>query len=643
MIRAIELVNAGPFRGKHRIALEPKAYAVTARYETDPGRSNWGGKSFLFEMVDFPLHGRLKKSRRLDADGWITNGEAEGEATLHLEGGVIVSRFRRRGKATQVRFIGPDGREAAQGDAEEEIRKYLRFDKDDYLNIAYFESKQMARLIHEVPEKRLEIVRGWLGIEKAELAEERADRDVKRAVQKVLNLRTRRGTIEALLEELPVDADLKRFEKIRDGLVEKVTAAEKEARDVRTAHTDYEQALGIVEEHERVVAEGKKLASEVEKIAVNAKAARDATQKRYEEALAAQRVAEADLQTKKKVSLGLFDGRCPVAEIECPATKKINADREASADAREKAEQKAATATAKTRLERQMAEDAREKYEEGERKKDTLSRMREEIREVMSTVKDAKKKIAAGPPAEGSEAEMMLDSLRQQLTEANIVIGRTSEARARRDRYTAELKEIDAEFEALTADAALYTKSRAIFRSTQRRVSERALAGIGKSATNMLEAAAIDLSVGFSWEHEGKDYASACDDCGTAFPKSAKVKACERCGAARGMNVVRRLDVVRSAQSDGADDLCGVSLQLAAGSWLLSTRESPWATALLDEPLAAVDKSNRKALASAFVRLLGAGAFRQAFVISHSSDTADAFPGRIEIVVEKDGTRRIVS
>ncbi len=37
MIRSLHLKNAGPFRGEHRLELGPKAYAITARYESDPG------------------------------------------------------------------------------------------------------------------------------------------------------------------------------------------------------------------------------------------------------------------------------------------------------------------------------------------------------------------------------------------------------------------------------------------------------------------------------------------------------------------------------------------------------------------------------------------------------------------------------
>ena len=48
-------------------------------------------------------------------------------------------------------------------------------------------------------------------------------------------------------------------------------------------------------------------------------------------------------------------------------------------------------------------------------------------------------------------------------------------------------------------------------------------------------------------------------------------------------------------------------------------------------------------MALAIVRLLAqAKTWRQALVISHNPDIVDLYPGRIEIVVARDGSRRII-
>ena len=64
---------------------------------------------------------------------------------------------------------------------------------------------------------------------------------------------------------------------------------------------------------------------------------------------------------------------------------------------------------------------------------------------------------------------------------------------------------------------------------------------------------------------------------------------------------------------------------------------------MVDEPLGACDQTNRRALSLQLVKLLSAGAWRQALVISHNPDTVALYPGRIEVLVRRDGTRRIVT
>jgi ABC-type taurine transport system ATPase subunit len=122
---------------------------------------------------------------------------------------------------------------------------------------------------------------------------------------------------------------------------------------------------------------------------------------------------------------------------------------------------------------------------------------------------------------------------------------------------------------------------------------------------------------------------------------SAKVKVCENCETERGLNIVHRLEFLLSDRSGAADDFGGIAMQLAAGSWLLRERQSPWATAAIDEPFAQMDKSVRKAAAKQLLSLLGSTSYRQVFVISHSEDTTMMYPGRIEIFVREDGMRTI--
>lgn len=663
MIRSLLLFNAGPFKGKHRVDLRSMAYAITARYESDHGRSNWGGKSFLVEMIDFALTGKLKASRKFDADGWITKGERAGFVGVELEDGTAIVRSRRHGNSTQIRFTrlnDDEDREeffrvmsiderppagcAAQADAEAAMLKYLAFDADDFKNVAYFESKQMARLIHTVPEKRLDIIRGWLGIEKAERAEEMAQADVTATVRKANTLRARRAVLVEKLAVIGEPTDAKVHEEHAAKCAREIEKVRAEIDSMREQFERIRNAQSIVKTFEAFVASGKRLAAEVEKLAPleqlesnleQATAVRDLARSAHD-------AAKRELQIKQRVSLGMFDGKCPVADIQCPATKRINDDRDASRAAFERAK------TIESNTRRALDENERDalqcadEFDEAREKIDELKAARAEAREIADTVKSARKLLKKTTDLPDEDA--LYERERALLRERDEAMNAAAQVRADNKHHEiliAEQNEIDAQLADLGKRAAVAIQTRAVFRSTQRRVAERTLERISADANRMLLDAHVDLSVSFRWEYEGKNLASACEDCGAAFPKSAKIKMCDECGAMRGQNIIRRLDVERSDQSDGADDLSGVALQLAAGSWLLGARQSPWATAILDEPFAAVDKSNRKAMAGALVRLLGLGTWRQALMISHSSDTADAFPGRIEIVIAKDGTRHI--
>jgi DNA repair exonuclease SbcCD ATPase subunit len=107
---------------------------------------------------------------------------------------------------------------------------------------------------------------------------------------------------------------------------------------------------------------------------------------------------------------------------------------------------------------------------------------------------------------------------------------------------------------------------------------------------------------------------------------------------------VQRLDIVQTDQSGALDDLAGITLQIAAATFIVEKRQSPWSTLLVDEPTASCDRTNRRALAIELARLLSAGTgFRQALVLSHSPDVAEVFPNVIEIVVKRDGTRAITA
>lgn len=643
MIKRLILRNAGPFRGEHVLELGPRAYALTGRWEADPGRSNWSGKSFLLEMVQFALTGHLPKPRAADyaargwgaADGWISEGARDGVAELVLEDGASVRRERRRGKPTQVTFSSAAGT-ASQAEAEAAALRHVGFSDEDFRNVAYFEQGEMKRLIRTEPERRFDIVRGWLGLEKAEEAEDRAGKVAAEVVRELQRVRGRRDAVRAMLDAA---AELPDEEKLR-GLRDEVKEQMDRAAAAVQRRQDHGEATRAVAAFDAIVELGTRLAAELEKIPADAVARWVAAQDALGPVAGRRAEAESAAARKKRVAAGKFDGACPVLSgFECPARAAINASRAEAAAGFEEARAALEAAAREHEEAKSVAEDASRDAMARRAKEQELERLRERARAQQPEAKAARKLLRKNP----APAETAFDMAGMQRIHAEAVqaIAEAQARREHRERLGSELAALERALESAAADVAVAVASRNVFRATQRRVAERALDEIGGRAGAMMRESGIDLSVAVRWEREGKNPARACELCGAAFPASAKVKACPDCGAERGMNVVQKLEFVLSARSGAADDLAGVALQLAAGDWLLRARSSPWACAMLDEPLAACDKTNRRALAGQLIRLLGTGSFRQSIIVSHSPDIVDLYPGRIEVVVARDGSRRI--
>ena len=175
----------------------------------------------------------------------------------------------------------------------------------------------------------------------------------------------------------------------------------------------------------------------------------------------------------------------------------------------------------------------------------------------------------------------------------------------------------------------------------QKRLAESALTGIAAMANESLRDANIDLSVDITWSREGQGLTDECDSCGAAFPKGRAVKECSRCGATRGPKTVDRIEVELSDTSGAAEDLAGVVIQLAAGAWLRSRRDSLWSAAFIDEPFGSLDGENKRALSTHLSTLLrGRYGFEQAFVVAHDRGIMDSMPGRI-IVTADDSCSRL--
>lgn len=644
MIESLTLENWGPFRGRHVVRFRPGATAIVARHDDDQRRSNAVGKSILLEAVKYALTGETNKSRGWDVDGWISRGEKEGSVCLALEGGVTILRSKKVGQSRQLRFSRPGYSDASQDGAADAIAKYLAFAKEDYERVSYFEQKEAARMLRADPSDRLAIVVGWLGLGLADRAEERAGEIAASRWRDVEAKEAERAALKtAIAERQPAEgvdeaALATEVEKIRELIAgyEKRMAAMSAALD----------AQQVVEDYEVLVEEGKKLRVWVDENAERIE--REVSLTEAEEIALSDKLGDARraLAQTEEVARGEFDGKCPVAGIDCPATETINTNRVLATSRRKKAKAAFDEAKAEHEAANVKAAAARGDVATLHVKRDRLERMRDDVKKKADVVKRAREILAAAGEGDHATYEALSAGVyeaRDQLAEAeaDLRMHRRRVAEAKGDEERLRVKAEEAE--AATASHRVAHRAREVFRLARRRVAEKALGEIEADANEAIVAAGVDLRLGVRWEKEAKKLALECSACGGPFPSSAKVKECARCGEARGMHTTPRLDFVMSDSSGGYDDLAGVALQLSAGAWLLAKRQSPWCTMILDEVTAACDGAVRRGLLRYLAGVAARGQVRQLLLVSHSSDFVDALPNRIEIVRDARGERRIVS
>lgn len=639
MIGRLEITNWGPFRGTHRLELGPGAYAITARHESDARRSNAVGKSMLLEAIDYALTGRLNKNRGFDVDGWITRGEREGSVKLTLDNGASIVRSKKRGQSRQVRVSLPGRGEAAQDPAHHAFLKHVGFDEDDFRRASYFEQKEAARLLRTDPEVRLSVVSSWLGLSLADRAEDRGGQIVGERWGKVRLLEERKKILEYRLAPIESEAEIEKKREDADKLRVIVARLERELEEARAA----DHAREFLAAHDALVEEGKKLRKWVDdntrSIEKESKLAADALAVSNGEAAE----ASAELRKCRVVMDGKFDGQCPIGGFECPVADRINQDRTAAMILYKKAKARHDAASGAEMKAR--GRDLRAREGAGILASNTrrLEHLRGEVKKNLSRVEGSKKLVEQKGDVDADGIRSEIAGARQRLAEHEAALLAHERARTIAKENDEELEAIRADLDKAIGEHKIAHVAREIFRSARRRVAERALGEIEEDTNDAIARAGVDLTLNVQWEREGKKLAIECSECGAPFPVSARVKECARCAAPRGMHTIPRLDFVLSDSSGGYDDLAGVALQLSAGAWLLRARQSPWSTAILDEPSAALDKRVREGLVRYLAGVTSRGRYRQMLVVSHSDDVLDAIPNRITIIRKSSGDREIVS
>lgn len=646
MIRTIRMAGFMCFREEQILELDRKVYALVARRKDDAERSNWLGKTTLLEAIRFGLYGWHRF--RTD-DEWISHGEPTGMVELRLGDGSTIKRTRARGKRTSVYFVPAKGdptKPMMQDEAEAAIERLIGLSREDFEATCYFGQKAMSRFVTADPAERMRVVSAWMQLEPLERCVARVQKRAESHEQAAKKLEgylaaidARRAEIEGKGEdgnpvwtEEKLAAETKRLDDVIEALRGKLALLDDQQEKMAVAMA----AAARRKDFERVVEEGKALKAQLDAAGLaEKKAAWDTARAALSEREGAVREANRVYAERRSVALGVFDGRCPVAGIDCPAKERINADRAPAQQRLGEAEREWNRASAEMQKAKDAEGTARASYQAAQRLADRLDQLRQDAKRLQAQSKAP----AIDAQTDPEQVKKTIDETRAEMMEAASLKTRLSGYLEELHRGEKAREEAKAAREQLSGQLGLYREAAVIFgkRGAQRRVAEGSLAEIERRANEVLRDCGVALQVEVRWTREGKGLAKACDACGHPFPTSAKVKSCERCGASRGQALENKLDVVLSNRSGAAEDLAGIAVQLSASKWLRERRGATWSSAAIDEPFGALDAAHRKGLGRHLAAMLvGAYGFEQAFVVSHSADATNAIPGRIEIV--SDGT-----
>jgi len=623
-IVGLRLIDWQRFRGVHELELGPGVYALTAEDEQDAARSNYLGKTSLLRAIRWALDG--KRPRTVDSvEDLVSYDRATGVRSeqvgvdIELSDGAFISRLKPLGASESLEFALPDGTVLRGDEAERALPGYLGFEVVEMLDTCIAEQRALPGLVSAGSTASTEAFERWL--QTGKLAEA-AD-----AVSDELNeLMTEHGRcIAARVAGLEAGGTEAEVERRRAELVaaqarfEADHAAANSASEKLRAHAELALKLKTRDERRRLLEQVEALAGEVAELKAVPVPDVEAIVAKRERELHARDEARREVERARKLVSGQFDGRCPVAGIDCPAREQINARTAENRAALAKAE--AARKEAETRG--GLVECSFDEARAQQRRLDQASARLDAAVEAAARLAwiDSEQLPDVLPPVEQPPLvdRSAVERARAALGEAEAALARVADADAR-------LAELARSLAARRAALAILGPEGA-----QRAAAEQAVGGVVRAANGVLAEAGVDLAVSLSWGRETKELAVRCSGCGSPFPASTRVRQCARCGATRGPKVSNRVRFRLSHQSDGAAaDLGGLALRTAAFRWLRARRSARWSVAALDEPLAQMDRAHRASVSAAIQRML-LGTFEQAIVSAHDRAFLESVPRRIVV------------
>jgi len=634
-LKSVQVRNWLCYRDPQEIDVPLGATSVVARRVSDPESSNWTGKTSLLSAVVFGVVGNRPACARVN-DDMITEGEAEMQVRLVFDG-LTIDRSLKRGstiKLTATWYDEAGNEVTASGPrAQERILELVGLSEPDFLAANYFEQKQMSRLVKLSHSDLLELFVGWFKLDRLQAAIEVARERSKPVAAKVSELKQKIATLDSTIAGVSVGDLGEALERVKEadakyGAIQAQIDEHAALVVAQLGATKYDEALGAA----------RALKAEIEKVDENALVeARDWAIAARDDARLAHSTADRErVDAERRAVGGLDDGMCPVMREKCPAVVHVDAvlskNRQLVQDERQKAA-KLSQELSRASAELGEVQSALDQHVALKRRFEALAAEAKRYRQD----KVALHKAGALPDL--TEVRAALDAAAREANDAKIAFGAMQQAKLMVERLTKDQDKATLELGATASDLAVLVAARQIFTESLRVTAEENTGEVSSLANAALAEAGIDLSIEVQWAREAKGLTDVCDACGFGYPATAKVKACQRCGAQRGPKVVFEPRIVLSDVSGAADDLAGVMFQLSAAAWLRRDRGSSWGLALVDEPFGSLDAPLRRKLATCFAEQLGSRyGVRQALVVAHDLESIDAMPNRIKIVAREEGS-----
>lgn len=658
-ISRIELTNYGPFRGLHTIDLASTGvdvFAVTARHESDEERSNWSGKSYFVHSIPLVLFDEYPSKL---ADGWITRGETEAKIEFRFGDGTGIRRTRIAGRSTQLTmgasFLSKG--EASGEHAQQAIVEALGIDKKDLFATSFIRQKQVNRFVSATPSERLAIVSEWLGLEKLrkcrELAGQKFNAAFKEAgkysVELPTDLRARfdRDVNDELFPEATSDDLLQVAEEERSILAHTVEQCERHVAGLKAkAELEEVEERRIIalatraREYDSLVVDGKAVQARLKSLVKPKPEAVTAAKAERDAAMVGLREASTACETAAKLARGEFDGVCPVSRRGCPVADDLRSDLASGRAQHVEARARLVEATTTKARKESILSELEIQAGTVESLEGSLKRTADRARPLKAARQELDRMTAESPTE--AKAKVALEAARELLDEHRTSLRDVERWVADWKAYQARVAQVREKGEAAKLALELAADEVEVFYRAEREIGQATLQEVEQLANKLLAGAEIDLSVTMTWGRETGQLEASCHRCGAQYPRGRGVKECQECGAKRGPKIEERLDLVTSEESDGAaEDLAGLAVQLAAAAWHRAERGSRFNVLVLDEVTASLDRAHRRTVGRVLAQMIRDAGFEQAFVISHSPDVVESLPGCIEIVVGKDGSRRI--